>query len=357
VAGALSIGCYFSDYHRPSYHPQLASISAHFLELAHYFVLWEGNYFSSNLAHPFLLGIIALSFLLGGALFAGYAIYRRRDWRTFYPWLLLGAYACVSGATAAVGRLGFGLEQALSDRYAAFTLSFYVAIVGLYFAIYCARVRVAPPAVRASFLTSVGWLSGVTLLCWGLSLEKHLDLLAAHHESRLRCLRTLEWMEPIPDNPDLALLFPYVDVLKARAQLFEEHRILRLPFVHDPLAAAVQKSPPPADGAHGRIESCEFDAHGTLQVKGWAWLPEGNRRADCVVIGCENAAGLFKPMSVLETGVTRPDLRDQTRNPRFYRAGFGRTVDTANILPGKAAMKGWAIDMRAKKAWPLASPL
>ena len=62
-------------------------------------------------------------------------------------------------------------------------------------------------------------------------------------------------------------------------------------------------------------------------------------------------------MSVLETGVTRPDLRDQTHNPRFYRAGFGRAVDTTNILPGKVTIKGWAIDLRAQKAWPLASPL
>ena len=357
VAGAISIGCYFIGYHRPSYHPPLASISAHFWELLHYFVLWEGNYFSSPLASPFLLGMIAFSFLLGGVLLAGHAIYRRRDWRTFYPWLLLAIYVCISGAIAAVGRLGFGVEQALSDRYAAFTLSFYVAIVGLYFEIFCTRIRFASPATRTFFLTNAGWLSGLTILCWGLSLEKHLDLLAAHHESRVRCLRTLEWLETIPDNPDLALLFPYVDALKTRARLFEEYRILRLPFVHDPLAAAVQEPPPPTDGAHGRIESCAFDARGGLLVRGWAWLPEGNRRADCVVIGCEDANGLFKPMSVLETGVTRPDLRDQTHNPRFYRAGFGRAVDTTNILPGKVTIKGWAIDLRAQKAWPLASPL
>jgi hypothetical protein len=164
-------------------------------------------------------------------------------------------------------------------------------------------------------------------------------------------------MEAIPDNPDLALIFPYVDVLKTRAQLLEKCGILRVPFIHGPLVLAVRKSSPAADDAHGRIESCNFDAHGMLHVKGWAWLPEGNRRADCVIIGCEQPDGLFKPISVLETGVRRPDLRDQTHNPHFYRAGFGRAVDTANILPGKVAIKGWAIDLRAQKAWPLGSCL
>ena len=135
VAGVISIGVYFIGYHRPSYHPPLASISTRLLELLHYFVLWEGNYFSSNLIRPFALGVIAFGFLLAGVSFAGRAIYQGRDWRTFYPWLLLAVYACVSGAVAAVGRLGFGLEQALSDRYAAFTLFFYLAIIGLCFAI------------------------------------------------------------------------------------------------------------------------------------------------------------------------------------------------------------------------------
>jgi hypothetical protein len=357
VAGAISIGCYFIGYHRPSYHPPLASIAARFSELAHYFILWEGNYFSSSSIHPFFLGMVALSLLFGGGLFALYEIYRRGDWRTFYPWLLLSAYVCASGVITALGRLGFGLEQALSDRYAAFTVSFYVAVVGLYFAIFNARVRLFSPSARTFFLSSAGWVSGLTLLAWGLSLDKHLELLAVHHESRVRCLRTLEWLEPIPDNPDFALLLPFADAVKRRARFLEQEGVLRLPFVHGGLAAAVQKPPPLSDGTHGRIESCDFDAQGALHVKGWAWLPEANRRADCVVIGCENAAGLFKPMSVLETGVKRPDLRDQTNNPRLYRAGFERAIDTANIFGGKVVIKGWAIDLRAQKAWPLESCL
>ena len=355
LAGVISIGCYFIGYHRPSYHPPLASITARFSELAHYFILWEGNYFSSPLVRPFLLGLITLGLLLGGVIFAVYTIYRQGDWRAFYPWLLLAAYACASGAITGIGRLGFGVEQALSCRYAAFTVSFYVALAGLYFAIFNARVRPASPGARTFFLTATACLGGMTLLCWGLSLGRGVELLAVHHESRVRCLRTLEWLDPIPDNPDLALLFPFQETLKKRARFLEQKRVLRLPFVHGALAAAVQEPPSPSDGTDGRIEACDFDAQGVLHVKGWAWLPQAKRRADCVVIGCENAAGLFKPMSVLETGVKRPDLRDQMQSTRFYRAGFERAIDTANILAGKVVIKGWAIDLRAQKAWPLDS--
>jgi hypothetical protein len=356
TAGAISIGCYFIGYHRPSYHPAFASVTARFVDLVHYFVLWVGTYFSSDLARPFLLGIVALSLFLGAVIYTGFSIYRRRDWRTFYPWLLAGGYACVSGAVTAMGRLGFGLGQATSTRYAAFALYFYVALIGLYFAIYCAGVRPASAATRTLFLTNAGWLSGLTILCWGMSLDKNLAALAEHHESRVRLQRALEWMEPIPDNPDLALIFPYVNALKEWARVLEENRILRLPFIHDPLASKVLKSPFASDGAHGRLEKSKFDSEGMIQVKGWAWLPERNRRADCVVIGCEDHAGVFKPLSVLETGVARPDLRAQMHNPRLYGAGFAHAVDPANILPGTVVIKGWAIDLRAQKAWPLALP-
>jgi len=355
LAGAISVGAYFIGYHRPSYHPAFASISARFLDLAHYVVLWSGNYFSNGFASPFLLGIIALTLFFSGAGFAIWTIWQRGDWRTFYPWLLLGAFACGTVTITAFGRLGFGVEQALDNRYLAFSRFFYVALFGLYFAIYCARVRGASVAVRTLFLTHTGWALVFLALSWVASYEKNLAVLAEHHQTRGRLLRALEWMEPIPDNPDLALILPFVEPLRNRARYLKEKRVLRLPFVHDPLASVVKQSPPPADGSHGEIELAELEGSGSLSLRGWAWLPERNRPADCVVIGAENRSGDFKPITVLGTGVARPDLRDGRHDPHVYRAGFGQTISTANLPPGEVSVKGWTIDLRAQKAWPLAS--
>ena len=58
--GAVSISCYFIGYHRPSYHPELASVIGSFWELLHYLVLWVGRYFASDFGDPLILGIIAL---------------------------------------------------------------------------------------------------------------------------------------------------------------------------------------------------------------------------------------------------------------------------------------------------------
>ena len=88
------------------------------------------------------------------------------------------ATTVATGAITAVGRLGFGVQQALDTRYAAFSLFLYIAIFGLYFAIYCSRVRFGSPALRASFLTNAAWTLAFFALLWAASYKENLGVLA-----------------------------------------------------------------------------------------------------------------------------------------------------------------------------------
>jgi hypothetical protein len=161
----------------------------------------------------------------------------------------------------------------------------------------------------------------------------------------------------IPDNPDLPLILPFVDVLKHRARFLADHRILRLPFIEDPLANQVRQSPSAADGSTGQIDICEFDSNRALFIAGWAWLPGKNRCADFVIIGCKDTAGNFKPICVLETGRQRKDLVEYFHIPKMEQAGFARAVNPVNLPRGDLMIEGWAIDFKGQKAWPLASSL
>jgi hypothetical protein len=200
-------------------------------------------------------------------------------------------------------------------------------------------------------------LFGLAALCWTACYQKNVDLLRLHREQRVKMSNALKWMDVIPDNPDLALIFPFVDELKVRARILAEHHVLRLPFIKGPLAAQVRQSPADADGSAGRIETCAFDSHGSLFITGWAWLPGRNQRADCVVIGCKDAAGHFKLLTVLRTGVPREDLRERFQIPQLEQAGFSQTVNPANLPAGDVAIEGWSVDLKKQKAWPLASTL
>ncbi len=356
AAAVASVGAYFVGYHRPSYHPPFASVFSKFVDLAHYIILWSGNYFATDFVGPFVLGIVALSLFFVAAACALWTIWRGGNWRTFYPWLLLGAFAGVTVTTTALGRLGFGVDQALSNRYVAFSLFFYIALFGLCFALYCAQVRTAPPARRALFITNLAWVLGFFAALWASSYQKNLGVATEQREVRTHLLRTLEWIDPIPDNPDLKLILPFPELLRARARYLEEQHVLRLPFVHGALAAAVREAPPPtADATYGNLELAVLKDDQQLHLQGWAWLPKRKRPADCVVIGAENSAGAFKPLTVLTTGQRRPDVRAAKNSPHAYRTGFDYSVGIENLPAGEMTIKGWAIDLHAQKAWPLAS--
>lgn len=354
-AGVLSVGAYFIDYQRPRNHPPFASVGARLVDLIHYVILWTGNYFAGELAGPFCLGIIVLGLFIGAVSYSLWTVWQRRDWQTFYPWLLLAAFACATVGITALGRVGFGVRQALDNRYVAFSRFFYIALFGLYYAIYCARVRTASPVIRTFFLTNVGWLLGLLMVFWGMSCAPNRALLATHHRTRIHLLHTLEWIEAIPDNPEHVLIFPFADDLRKRARFLDEHRVFRRSFAHGPLVSLVRQSPPSGDGKHGRIEAAEMMEDGQLHLRGWAWLPKRHKRADFVIIGAEDGAGNFKPFTLVETGAVRPDLRDAMKEPGADRAGFDYDVSPANIPFGAVSIKGWAIDLRAREAWSLDS--
>jgi hypothetical protein len=357
LTAIAAIGFYFNGYERPSYHPKLASLQHQGLDLAHYLILWIGSYFVSDRVNPLVAGItaIGLSAFLGTAMLV--LVLRYKHWRSFYPWLLIGTYAVVTGIVTAFGRLGFGVQQALDGRYKVFSLFFYLALVGGGFAIYCTHIQTRSRARRAFFLVPATSLIALAGICWIWCYQKNLVLLQHHRELRVNLIGALEWIDVIPDNPDLALILPFVEVLKNRARFLAEHHVLRLPFVKGPLANQTRQSPSGADGSTGQIETCVFDSNGSLSITGWAWLPGKNQRADFVIVGCKNAAGDFKPISVLRTGARREDLRERFHIQKMAKAGFSQAVNPANLLPGDVTIEGWGIDFKAQKAWPLASSL
>lgn len=358
LSAAVAIGCYFVGYHRPSSSPPFSSIGD-CLAVAHYLILWIGAYFASAYVDPFLFGTIACVLFIGIIGLAVVVFLRTREWRPFYPWLLMGAYALVTGIVTAFGRIGFGMEQALASRYSVFSLFFYLALTGTAFALYCSFVQAGArrAAGRACFLTNAAWLLGFATLCWVAGYQRDVTFMRYHRSFQRNLLRALEWMDPIPDNPDLALIFPYVDELRGRARLLADHNILRLPLIKEPLASQLRQPPHGADGSFGQIESCAFDSNHSLLITGWAWLPARNQRASCVAIGCHDAAGTFKLITVLGTGVRREDLRDRFHVENISRAGFSQIVNPSNLLPGDVTIEGWAIDLHAQKALPLASSL
>lgn len=350
VAAALAIGAYFVGYQPPAHHPQMLPGNATTVALLHYLLLWIGSYFGSPLVHPLAVGIITAAVFAAALLTAVAVILRTRDWRTFYPAFVMAAYACITVGITALGRIGFGVEQGLDARYRTFSLFFYLATVALLFALYCRSGR--RDGQRAFFLGSCSALAAIAFAAWifcYIDRLRHQEIL---HTRNVTLLRALEWIDIIPDNPDLLLIYPIHDQLIERARILREHKLLRLPYPADNVIAQVQALPATTDDPGvGRLETCMFDTNHNLYITGWAKIPVRKHHADTIVIGCEDASGTFKPFSVMKTDPPRSKSGRRSKTPRMT---FSRAFNPGNVPAGDITIAAWAVDMSGQKAYPLA---
>ena len=272
TAGAvLSIGAYFIGYHRPPISPTLISPLNHPLQAAAFILAFLGH----SLAWT---DVLAVSVIIGGigvALFVWFAL---RGLRTGMPWILIGTYALISAAAAAMGRLGFGMWAAIEPRYTTFAVGFWVAVVML------------------CLMEDRRWLVPVVILA--LHLAAAIAILPRVRESnrdRLIARAAVQFVRVLPD-PSLFQRLVYRDPAHAIAILEAVSQIgyLNPPLVESPF---IQPAGPTRGAFEGVLRT---EAH-QFAMYGWALLPDG-RPADAVVITRDG-----RIVALSERTIGRPD--------------------------------------------------
>ncbi len=103
---------YFANYTHPPGHPSTTIVLASPLQALNYFLSFAGSFVVSAGGTQFL------SLLVGGILIAGFVMLTLCGAHTKSPALFSFAlYLLITGLAATVTRMGFGISQALSDRY------------------------------------------------------------------------------------------------------------------------------------------------------------------------------------------------------------------------------------------------
>jgi len=347
-----AVAMYFTGYEKPGHHPEVSAGIKNLGNIAHYLVLWIGSYFDAPGVSPLAAGLTA-SGIFGATIVAVVtAMTRTGEWRPFYPGLLLSGYACGTALMIAVGRVGFGVEQALEIRYRAFSVFFYLAILALLVPLYAMRSRWIGGRARIAFVGSCAAIALVALVGWGACYPEGYRYMKLVHSRNLMLLRALEWIEVIPDNPDLAYLYPSADHVLRTSRALRQHNALRVNFAKPAVARNVRKPPPETmDESAGRLETCMIDSNRNLYVTGWAKLPFHGSRANCVVLAAEQRSGEFKPVSVMEAA---PVKSKPVGEGKVRRVWFSRSLNTANLPAGDVLLGAWAVDLKKKKVYPLA---
>ena len=337
LAAVVAIVCYFISYQHPPLSPPLASLPGDAAPLLQFYLIWIGSLF--RVAHPSTAGAIVLVLFFGLAAISIWLAAKNREWRSPYPWLVLGAYTIFSGLVTAGARLGFGFTMAADARYAVFTVMLYIATVGLAFTLY-ERLGGRGDAKRVAQLLG-GTAVVVVLAFWGSTFTAERRYLKKFTEYRTHLQLVMRWGDAIPENPELRWLSPYPET-PAIIHILGEHNALRPRLVGKDLAHSVTAVPTAQNPSAGVLEQAWPDGMGRLMVNGSARIPERDQPADCVVVGLLQN-GRWQPRWVLGT---------HDANGKFFRPLFA-----PNLSAEPATVRAWAIDLQNERAFPLAGEI
>ncbi len=217
LCGVAAIGTYYFDYEAPPTHPSVTTVFEMPVESARFFLAYLGRPAAESLNVATVVGAIVLSgFVVLCLLVRSRRVPEARQWA---HWIALAAYVLLAAGATAVGRIGFGMAGALSSRYTAFSLLFWVSNIILLAAV-VSSAR-APARARAAVRASVVVLALCTLLPAVPSLASGLDGMrerSVYSAYVYQCTREAE-----PSEQCLyAVYFPSLPVARERLQYLKE---------------------------------------------------------------------------------------------------------------------------------------
>lgn len=157
IIAVSTIGFYFADYHKPSYHPPFFLAFSKPLDAIAFFLVWIATPFiPSNSPYasilPFFVGGLVFSIFILSITYCVYRAYRDSSKLSFfYPWVILGFYSIISGIITTFGRLGFGVRFAAQNRYTTVSIFLPISVVVLVYLIYTFYMR-DKKIIKKSFL-------------------------------------------------------------------------------------------------------------------------------------------------------------------------------------------------------------
>lgn len=335
------------------------------LRILHYFVSFLGNLFAMSVGNEMSLSTtIAGTVLL--VLFLpilGYFFYAWLKWRDFelcrrmLVWITIAGFGILSGAMAAIGRAGLGVQQANDSRYVTYSMYLVVGLINLA-PMVCIDIwrRTGRNPQRRWLLQVSPWFGGALIALLVVSLPTAFGTLFYTQTVRLQLKSALLCINVIPD--------PLLDKMGAnsRAELSAQANALNaIGYIHPPLISSnnaadiAVKDPATLGGVEGKMEGLTARP-GTNQIiaSGWAYLKQTDRHADAVFLTCTDDGN--KPIMFVSASIVqnRPDLVQQG-NPQYEWAGWHAEFSSADLppMPRIIQIQAWVFDASQAKAFKL----
>lgn len=351
---------YFYGYVRPPHHPEFApAVSA--TAYAQYLLAFFGGELAYAAAHH--SNRITLALTTGAVLLVLYsaalaflaARWRDADFiRRARAWVAIGLYSIGSGLLAALGRVGFGIESALSSRYVTFSLYLSVAVVALA-ALIMKEVRRSParPRLFAACAIAAVILCSAYLVAYTLCFPRSVKLMA-YTGANTRLSRGAVAFSQVLDTSDVIKRINYPDpaFVRRMALALDELGLLRPRLVRGAELASLNTTVADGRSASGWCDAV-VPAHPPMfRASGWAALPGRTKPADCVLLAFESPERGWVAFAMSDTVLKRRDIARLLAREDQLWSGWAATFPRSAV-PENAAIGAWAVDIDGPKLYRL----
>ena len=366
---ASNLILYFWNYLKPSHHPSLLEGLSNPLKTLNYFLVFLGSPLAGgniNIASTVGSLMVVLSVTLGIFLLRRWDSeslrYRSAGWST------LVVYSLISAITTTTGRIGFGVEQALSSRYTTLSVYGIIGLLGL--------------SIIVSNEMQTGTNRTVTWPCWSheIALQR-----IAHYLPSLLAVALAVVHTSVQSNYINAMDLMYRDRLYAKVCLiyadFVGNRCIDQSLINIPSifrsnlkrnlkaarALGILKEEDFAQSAqpkniqninsnfynYGWIDGIKPMSGNYVIASGWATLENSGRTADAVLLSYQNDKGEYEVFAVAPVKFDRPDISKVKQNSVYGRSGWEFVFSRSGLPNRRVIINAWAYDIKTKNSYLL----
>ncbi|MGD1809281.1 hypothetical protein ACP6PL_28140 [Dapis sp. BLCC M126] len=342
---------YFYNYQKPDKHPSFLSAISHPVDTFHYFLTFLGAPLAfENLTVATIIGVLVFSLWV----FICWQLFRlvKTDFLLLHRlivWLIIGVYAIISGAVTAVGRVGFGVSQALAPRYTAFSLYLMVSLIYL-LAIFLQVTTQNNTRKKLIRYNSLLLISILLVLHINTAINA-LDRMSDRRVILLQSKACLLMINVIHKDECLVMKRSPEPLIKT-ANILDELGFLQPGLVKRKNIQDIAEELN-SDLVYGYFDTVNQIDNQTYIANGWAILPERGEVADGVILTYENAEGEATIFKLINQRMPRPSVREYFDNSDYLDSGWQKSFTVEEIPQGTVKLKAWAFDTDSGKAFLL----
>ncbi|MDJ0515042.1 MAG: hypothetical protein QNJ74_01875 [Trichodesmium sp. MO_231.B1] len=359
---------YFYDYRKPEVSPSIIPAFQNPEQTLQFFLAFIGSplgsgYQISPLIYSTFIGGVEIAIFFCLCLYLIKHIQDNSLLERMIGWITIGFYSIVSALITSVGRVGFGVETALSSKYTTFSIYLIVAIIHLL------PIVVSHIYSQTYLQKSQVWLHKITavvailglLVLNGESFTYSLKQIQSIYQLRMDGKTCLSFINLIENKYCVAekILNNYDDI-KYLANQLNNLGMLKPGLVIgdniEAIASANSKSiatKKQKGKRYGSLDSI-MPLNNWYFINGWAFLPERNEPADAIILTYKNQADDWIIFDILMSAQTpRESLVQLFNNPAYLNAGWEKTIAGKLLPKGQWKISAWAFDAKVGKAYKL----